>query len=133
MDKQLQRDNQSIFAELLGWMNATATEPQVRVEEWVDGGRRFIRVDLPGVDPDKDIELTVDGGMLQLRGERRSEKKERHRTEIRYGSFARSLPLPPGTRAEDISAEYTDGVLTVSMPAGGTEESRTIPISRGGS
>ena len=132
MSKQLQRDNQSLFAELMGWMNSTLDEPQVRVEEWVEDDRRFIRIDLPGMDPDKDIELTVDGGMLQLRGERRAEERHRHRTEIRYGSFARALPLPPGTRAEDISAEYANGVLTVSMPAGDAGGARKIPITRTG-
>ncbi|NPC96564.1 Hsp20/alpha crystallin family protein [Nocardioides sp. zg-DK7169] len=133
MSKQVQRDNQSLFADLMGWMNSTVAEPQVRVEEWVEDDRRFIRVDLPGVDPDKDIELTVDGGMLQLRGERRAEEHHRHRTEIRYGSFARALPLPAGTRPEDITAEYTNGVLTVSMPAGDASGTRKIPITRTGS
>ncbi|MQW77862.1 Hsp20 family protein [Nocardioides sp. dk4132] len=133
MSKQLQRENQSLFAELMSWMNSTVDQPQVRIEEWVDGDRRFIRVDLPGVDPEKDLELSIDGDMLQLRGERRAEEHHRHRTEIRYGSFARSIPLPPGTRAEDISAEYAKGQLTVSMPAGDAGGSRKIPITRTGS
>lgn len=132
MSIQLHRDNQSLLTELMNWMGAPALDEQVRVEEWVEDGRRIIRADLPGVDPQRDIQLSVDGGLLHLRGERRAEKHDQHRTEIRYGSFSRVIGLPPGTRAEDISAEYVNGVLTVSMPAGEGSGSQTIPVTTPG-
>ncbi|WP_193605223.1 Hsp20/alpha crystallin family protein [Nocardioides dongkuii] len=131
MSIQVRRESPSLLTELTNWMGATALDPQVRVEEWVEGDRRIIRADIPGVDPQRDIQLSVDGGMLHLRGERRAEKRERHRTEIRYGSFARVIPLPPGTRAQDISADYVDGVLTVSMPETTGSEAETIPVTTG--
>lgn len=129
MSIQAHRDNQSVLTELMSWMGAPALQPQVRLEEWVEDGRRVIRVDLPGVDPQRDIQLSVEDGVLHLRGERRAETHDQHRTEIRYGSFARVIDLPPGARAEDISADYADGVLTVSMPAGAPTSAQTIPVT----
>lgn len=129
MSTTVQRNGQSLVGELMTWMG-TVVAPEVRVEEWTEGDRRVIRVDLPGVDPAKDIELTVDRGILRLSGERRAEEHAEHRTEIRYGSFERVLSLPRGTRPEDVTAEYTDGVLTVSMPTGTEPDSpRKIPVT----
>ena len=125
-------DTASLLPDLRSWFGSVSPDPTIRVEEWVEDGRRVIRADIPGVDPQRDIELSVEGGMLHLRGERRTESHHRHRTEMRYGTFSRLLSLPPGTRPEDISATYTDGVLTVSMPEGGASESRTIPIRASG-
>jgi HSP20 family protein len=123
------RDGTSFLNELVSWMGSATTEPDIRIEEYVEGDRHVIRADMPGVDPTKDIELKVDGAVLHLRGERRAEKHDEHRTEIRYGSFERLITLPRGTRPEDVTAEYADGVLTVSMPSSGTEESRVIPVT----
>ncbi|GAW50901.1 Heat shock protein Hsp20 [Nocardioides sp. PD653] len=130
MSTTLQCNGQSLVNELMTWMGTAVAAPEVRVEEWTEGERRVIRADLPGIDPEKDIELTVDGGTLRLHGQRRSEEHAEHRTEIRYGSFERILPLPEGTRAEDVTAEYHDGVLTVSMPAGTAALApRKIPVT----
>lgn len=125
------RDGPALVNELLSRMGATSAQPEIRIEEYVDGDRHVIRADLPGVDPAKDIRLEVEGSVLRLRGERRTEKHEEHRSEIRYGSFSRVLTLPPGTRAEDVTAEYADGVLTVTMPSSGTSGARKIPIAHG--
>ena len=123
------REGTSLLNELVNWMGSATTEPDIRIEEYVDGDRHVIRADMPGVDPNKDIQLTVDGAVLHLRGERRAEKHEEHRSEFRYGSFERLITLPRGTRPEDVTAEYVDGVLTVSMPSSSTEEARVIPVT----
>ena len=119
----------SLFSDLMSWVESATSEPDIRVEEYVEDDRRIIRADLPGVDPTKDIELTVDGGVLKLRGERREEQHDEHRTEIRYGKFERVLTLPQGTKPEDVKAEYADGVLTVSVPAAGATEPQSIPVT----
>src|SRR4051794_34356251 len=108
----------------------------IKVEEVLDDEQLVIRADLPGVDPDKDIEVTVSDGILSIRAERRvsSEKKlERgYRSEVRYGSFLRHLRLPPGTRPEVVSATYRDGVLEVRLPAPGAESAPArVQIQRG--
>jgi HSP20 family protein len=128
MTTLVHRDGTTLLGELMNWMGAPTTGPEIRVEEYLDNGRRVIRADLPGVDPDKDITLTIEGDVLRLRGERRAEKHDEHRTEIRYGSFERVLPVPFGTKPEDLTAEYADGVLTVSLPVDGSPTSVAVPV-----
>lgn len=109
-----------------------------KVEEFEDNGAMVIRAELPDIDPDQDVDLTVVDDTLRLRAERRekSEHKDKatYRSEFRYGSFVRTLPLPAGTKEEDITATYKDGVLEVRAPvkeSGGSAESRKIPVTRG--
>ena len=128
MSGTVQRSGQALVDELMSWMGA-GPGPDVRLEEYVEGDRRVVRADLPGVDPAKDIELTVEGTMLRLRGQRRSEEHDEHRTEIRYGSFERIVSLPPGTTPADVEATYRDGVLTVTMPLTARVASAKVPIT----
>ena len=126
------RDGPSLVSDLMSWMGAAASQSDLKVEDYIEGDRHIIRADIPGVDPDRDIHLSVEGGMLHLRGERRAEEHDRYHTEIRYGSFERLMTLPRGTKPEDITAEYADGVLTVFAPtaAAASEQQQTIPITR---
>jgi HSP20 family protein len=84
-----------------------------------DGDDAVVRVELPGVDVEKDVNVEVDRGYLVIRGERRDERAEEHdgRTlrEVRYGSFRRSFKLPTHVTGEAISASYDKGVLTVRV------------------
>ncbi|MBY8880214.1 Hsp20/alpha crystallin family protein [Actinacidiphila acidipaludis] len=91
-------------------------EHPIRVEESREEGAYTVRAELPGVDPDKDIEITVDGGVLTVHAERAEEKKDKERSEFRYGSFTRSVQLPPGVDENDVTATYDNGVLTVTAP-----------------
>ena len=110
----------------------------IRVEEFVDGQTLVVRAEMPGVDPDKDVEITVGDGYLRIRAERveKEEHKDkgRFRSEFRYGSFSRSLPLPDGVKEDDIKATYSDGVLEVRTPlpeeAAPTEAPKKLPITR---
>lgn len=78
-----------------------------------------VRADLPGLTSD-DIEVTVQDGVLTISGERQQERQEENdgvvRSEVTYGSFARSIVLPDGADAENIKAAFRDGVLEVSVP-----------------
>src|SRR5579859_7370579 len=80
----------------------------IRVEEFREDGTLVVRADLPGIDPDKDVELTVSGGMLHIGAERHVEEKREEQgyllQELRYGALARSLPLPRGVTDADITA-----------------------------
>lgn len=91
-------------------------EHMIRVEEVTEDGAYTVRAELPGVDPDKDIDITVDAGLLTVHAERTEEKTDKHHSEFRYGSFTRSVQLPPGVQEEDITADYDKGVLTVRAP-----------------
>lgn len=107
----------------------------LRVEEFVDEDALVVRAELPDIDPDKDVELTVSDGMLHIHAERqvKSERKEKdsYRSEFRYGSFARSVPLPAGTQEDDIKASYKDGVLEIRVPVAAAKEPVTrVPVTR---
>lgn len=107
----------------------------IKVEEFREDGTLVVRAELPGIDPDKDVELTVDNGYLTLHAERREEKKEegkeRYRSEFSYGSFTRVIPLPAGATETDVKATYTDGILEVRLPVdAGKAEVRKVPVTR---
>ena len=110
----------------------------IRVEEMVDGNTLVVRAELPGIDPDKDVDVTVADGVLSIRAERQEKKehkdKDSYRSEFRYGSFMRRIQLPTGVQQDDVSASYKDGVLEVRAPMPDQEQvtaSSKIPISRG--
>lgn len=92
----------------------------VRVEEFREDGALVVRAELPGIDPEKDVEISIHDGLLHIKGERSEHleetKKTHFHTEFRYGMFERTLPLPAGTTEKDIQAIYKDGVLEVRLP-----------------
>ena len=95
-------------------------EELIRVDEYRDGDTQVIKADLPGIDPEKDVELTVTDGMLRINAQRRVEEKTEDqgytRHELRYGSFTRTLPMPEGHNEKDITATYKDGMLEIRVP-----------------
>jgi len=108
----------------------------IKVEEFVDGNHLVIRAELPGVDPDRDIDVSIDNGVLTIAAERQESNREKvekgYRSEFHYGSFVRQVRLPAGTSAEVVSAAYKDGVLEIRMPKPTPEAaSRRIQIQRG--
>lgn len=84
-----------------------------------DGDDAIVRVELPGVDVDQDVNVEVDRGRLVVHGEHRDEhaeeKEGRTLREIRYGSFRRSFQLPAHITGDAITASYDAGVLTVRV------------------
>jgi len=103
----------------------------IRIEDRLEDDRYVIRAELPGVDPDKDVEITVDQGVLSVAAERREQSSEKGRSEFRYGSFRRSVTLPPGAQEEAVRARYSDGILEVSVPvAASGSKPRTVSVSR---
>lgn len=127
----------SRLADMLDWLESgtglTLKEEShfIRVESYTEDGRSVIRAELPGVDPNKDIELTVQDDYLTIKGERREEKRDTQHSEFHYGAFARSVRLPQGTDPTDVTATYRDGILEVSFPtAAATVEPTPIPVQR---
>ena len=93
----------AMFPDLADWLEAPWTGPPpfmaaqtFRVEEVAQDNRYVIRAELPGLDPDEDIEVTVDGRNLTIQAERRQEDSGPSRSEFRYGSLTRLVRLPPG-------------------------------------
>lgn len=100
-------------------LHETTGVSPVRVEEYEEGGTHVVRAELPGIDPEKDVDIAVQEGFLRITGQReeRQERKDdaSYRSEFRYGRFERVLRLPTGTGPDDITASYKDGVLEVRV------------------
>ncbi|WOP18382.1 Hsp20/alpha crystallin family protein [Raineyella sp. LH-20] len=112
-------------------------EALLRVEEYLDDKTLVIRAEAPGLDPDKDVTISVEGGKLQIRAHReeRTEQKAKdsYRSEFRYGAFNRTITLPEGATEADVTASYTDGVLEIRVPVGEEPSpgGRKVPVTRG--
>ena len=137
------RRTRSPVAEMLSWLESgtgldtrsLGLTPYVRVEDYVEEGVYVLRADMPGIDPEKDVEVTIEGDMVTIHGERREEQKDKNHHELHYGSFSRSVQLPHGAKPEEVKASYTDGILEVSIPMATSEEgtSHKVPIQRSAS
>lgn len=124
------------FPDLSRWFDRPfANEMRMRVEEELRDGSVVIRAEIPGIDPEKDVEITVSDGVLRIAAERKKETKEeeegRVRSEFRYGSFVRTVALPKGATEKDVKASYKDGILEVTVPvAAPAAEQKKIPVTR---
>jgi len=121
MSTLLRRDPRTMFPDLVEWfeepfltLRPYLAQP-IRIEDYVEGERYLVRAELAGIDPAKDVELTVGAGYLTIRAERHSSTEGKHRSEFRYGSFSRILPLPANVNEDDVVATYHDGILTISV------------------
>ena len=74
-----------------------------------------MRAEIPGVDPAKDVDITVHDGRLTIKAERTEKSESGGRSEFSYGSFERTVTLPQGADEDDITATYDKGILTVSV------------------
>jgi HSP20 family molecular chaperone IbpA len=93
---------------------AEAEGTTMRAEEYEDDGALGVCVEMPGLDPDEDVDITVSDHLLRIKAERRQETKTKdkrgYRSELRYGSLLRSVPLPSGAKEEDVTASCTDEI-----------------------
>lgn len=105
--------------------------PPVDIKEEQD--RFLIKADVPGVDS-KDIDVTMERGMLTIKGTRSSEVEEERenykRVERSQGSFYRRFGLPDSADGENISAKCADGVLEITIPKHEVEKARKIKVNR---
>jgi HSP20 family protein len=109
----------------------------IRVDEFQDDKTQVIRAELPGIDPDKDLEITVANGLLHINAERTVEHETTGqgftRHELRCGSLTRTLPLPGGATESEITATYQDGILEIRIPVAApaaTREPTKIAVSK---
>jgi HSP20 family molecular chaperone IbpA len=104
----------------------------IRVEDKVEDGHYVIKAEMPGIDPDKDVKITVENDRLVIEAERTEDKSDKAHSEFQYGSFRRAMTLPTGAKVDDIKATYNDGILTVAIAVGEEPEAqaRQIPIAR---
>jgi len=115
------RERQGPFMDILDWFDAPwgvfrpVGDNPMRVEDFIKDGRYVLRAELPGIDPEKDLELTISNGVLTIRAHRQEETQTKYRSEFRYGVFTRSVKLPAGADEDHIQASYDAGVLEVAV------------------
>jgi HSP20 family protein len=106
----------------------------MRMEEFTENGSLVLRMEIPGIDPDKDVEISLQGDTLHVSAERRLEEettgRDYVRQEMRYGSFDRDIPLPKGASIDNVHATYKNGILEVRVPLMVSEEEapKRIPV-----
>jgi HSP20 family protein len=107
-----------LFAGFPSWANVRPVfgNHVIRVEEELKGDSYVLRAEVPGVDPEKDVDITVRDGVLTIKAERSEKKESNGRSEFSYGSYLRSVTLPTGADEDGIKASYDKGILTVSVP-----------------
>jgi HSP20 family protein len=105
-----------IFEDMAGGRER-AWVPAVDVER--ENGNLVVRADIPGIKPEE-VKIAVEDDILTVSGEHEETKEEKNkdylRRERRYGSFSRSMALPPGVEAKQIKAKTHDGVVEVTIP-----------------
>ncbi len=88
----------------------------IRLEDRVTDTEYTVRAELPGLDPEKDVQVTVAHGLLTVHAERKEESQTKHRTEFRYGVFERAVRLPANADETGVKAAYRDGILEITVP-----------------
>ena len=133
--RRLNRMLDDVFS--TGWNNeegtiASAWLPPVDVFE--DAAGLKIVAEVPGVDP-ADVKLSLENNVLTIRGEKKQHAEEKtekvHRYERTYGTFERTFALPTTVDAEQISARYDNGLLTVMLPKAERAKPREIAVKVG--
>jgi HSP20 family protein len=103
--------------------------PHIEVQQ--RGNELVVRADLPGLRPE-DINVTVDRGLLTISGERRQEDREERegfiRSEVSYGTFLRTIPLPDGADESRVAATFRNGVLEITIPVSEREQGRKVQV-----
>jgi HSP20 family protein len=141
MSTLLRKDARTVFPDLMDWLESPfltlrpyLAQP-IRLEDYAEDGRYVVRAELAGIDPARDVEVSVGAGYLTIRAERTDKTEGRHRSEFRYGTFTRTLPLPPDADEDNATATYRDGILTVAIPLKGEQKTaaRKVQVKAAGS
>jgi HSP20 family protein len=132
MNNRMNRIFDDFFAPTLG------TDDELVVRNWnptadvyEEDTKYVIKAELPGIDK-KDIHIDFENNVLILKGERTEDKEVKednyYRKEMAYGEFQRSFALPEGVEADNIKADYKDGVLKITIPKPEAKQPKTITI-----
>jgi HSP20 family molecular chaperone IbpA len=135
----LRRDPRTAIPDLIDWfeepfltLRPYLGQP-IRIEDYTEDGHYVIRAEIAGIDPEKELEVSVGVDYLSIRVERSGQLEGKHRSEFRYGSFSRTLELPPRADADDVTAEYANGILTIKVAVKGEkqEAAKRIAVTAG--
>lgn len=87
-----------------------------------------LKLEVPGIDA-SDINIETTAKSISIFGERKSEAKDRTRTEFRYGSFQRVIPLPVRIENTEVTAEYKNGILYLTLPKAEAETNKAVKVN----
>ncbi|WLQ46475.1 Hsp20/alpha crystallin family protein [Streptomyces poriferorum] len=122
----------SEFPGLPGWRPGSAAH-SIPIEVSNQDGEYVLRAQLPGMETESDIRVTVDDNLITVHAEHAESQEEKEHSEFRYGSFRRTVRLPGTIRPDKVDAFYADGVLTVRAALLDRAESSeySVPVKRG--
>jgi HSP20 family protein len=121
MSITLRRDPRTVIPDFIDWFEEPflTLKPYlgqaIKVEDYAEGGHYVVRAEIAGIDPGKELEVSVGAGYLNIHAHRTGTPEDKHRSEFRYGSFSRTIELPPGADTDDVTAAYADGILTIKI------------------
>jgi HSP20 family protein len=128
------RDFDRLTQQLLGNATGTAAHPAVMpMDAWRDGDQFVVELDLPGIEPDS-LDINVEHDVLTVRAERTAVAQDGRQwlaSERPYGVFSRRIMLGTSVDTDNITADYTDGVLRLTIPVAEHAKPRKIAIAAG--
>jgi HSP20 family protein len=136
--RRLRREMDDVFGRILtptdwpGLLGDSDFMPMADATETEDALE--LSIEVPGMKRD-DIEVSLSGSLLSIKGEKKEEKEERkgdiHLTERRFGAFQRSFRLPVEVKGEELTAKYENGVLKVTVPKAEVHPTKLIEVEGG--
>lgn len=132
--ESLRRQMDRMFDELAGFERKSDTDWTPAIEMQDRGDSLLVRAEIPGVEA-KDIDIQVAREAVSIAGEHRYEKKTEEkgffRSELRYGSFQRTIPLPVAVENTQVQAEFKDGILELTLPKVQEAKQKVVKVSLG--
>ena len=135
--ESLQRQMNRLFDDLVptgenGFQGGMSFMPAVEMNE--SPNAVHLKVEVPGLEA-KDMDVQVTKDAVSIKGERKSEAKTSEngvtRSEFRYGSFHRVIPLPAQIQNDKVEAEFNNGILTLNLPKAEEEKNKVIKVNLG--
>ena len=129
----LQREMNSLFDSLVPTTTdrlSSGFVPAAEMEETAEA--IHLKLEVPGINA-QDIDIQVSAESIAISGERKEETKTEEkgmtRSEFRYGSFSRVIPLPTRVQNTNVNAEYKDGILNITLPKAEEEKHKVVKVS----
>jgi HSP20 family protein len=124
----LRRDPRTVIPDFIDWFEEPflTLRPYlgqaIKVEDYTEDGHYVVRAEIAGIDPQKELEVSAGAGYLTIHAHRAGTVEDKHRSEFRYGSFSRTIELPPSADTDDVTATYADGILTIKIGVQGEQK-----------
>ncbi|MBD2578221.1 Hsp20/alpha crystallin family protein [Oscillatoria sp. FACHB-1406] len=131
----MRRQMDSVFDEMLGFNGESQVAWKPAIELQDTGDSLLLRVGIPGMEA-KDLDIRVSRTAVSLRGEHESKKSEERESgtvhsEFYYGKFERAIALPVPVQNDNVTADYTNGILTLTLPKAEEPKDRVVKIDLG--